>query len=46
MDEPIIGLAIGVVVGGALQLLIQLPVVLKKGMRFEKILNFKQERSC
>ena len=46
MDEPIIGLAIGVVVGGALQLLIQLPAVLKKGMHFERILNFKQERSC
>ena len=43
MDEPIIGLAIGVVVGGALQLLVQLPAVFKKGMRFEKILNFKQE---
>jgi putative peptidoglycan lipid II flippase len=43
MDEPIIGLAIGVVVGGALQLLVQLPAVFKKGMRFEKTLNFKQE---
>ena len=43
MDEPIIGLAIGVVVGGALQLLIQLPAVLKKGMHFEKTLNFKQK---
>lgn len=43
MDEPIMGLAIGVVVGGALQLLIQLPAVLKRGMRFEKTLNFKQE---
>ena len=43
MDEPIIGLAIGVVVGGALQLLIQLPAVLTKGMYFEKTLNFKQK---
>ena len=43
MDEPIIGLAIGVVVGGALQLFIQLPAVLKKGMPFEKTLNFKQK---
>jgi putative peptidoglycan lipid II flippase len=43
MDEPIIGLAIGVVVGGALQLLVQLPTVFKNGMRFEKILNFKQD---
>jgi putative peptidoglycan lipid II flippase len=43
MDEPIMGLAIGVVVGGALQFLIQLPALLKKGMRFEKFLDFKQE---
>ena len=43
MDEPIMGLAIGVVVGGALQLFIQLPAVLKKGMPFEKTLNFKQK---
>jgi len=43
MDEPIMGLAIGVVVGGALQFLVQLPAVLKKGMRFKKTLNFKQE---
>lgn len=43
MDEPIFGLAIGVVVGGALQLLVQLPAVLKRGMRFKKTLNFKQE---
>ncbi len=43
MDEPIMGLAIGVVVGGALQLLVQLPAVLKKGMRFGKALSFRQE---
>ena len=43
MDEPIMGLAIGVLVGGALQLLVQLPAVIKKGFRFEKTLNFKQE---
>ncbi|MBT6408515.1 MAG: murein biosynthesis integral membrane protein MurJ [Nitrospina sp.] len=43
MDEPIMGLAIGVLVGGALQLLIQLPAVIKRGFRFEKTLNFKQE---
>jgi putative peptidoglycan lipid II flippase len=43
MDEPIMGLAIGVLVGGALQLLVQLPVVLKKGLRFQRSLNFKQE---
>lgn len=43
MDEPITGLAIGVVVGGALQLLVQLPAVFKKGLRFEKTLNFRQK---
>ena len=43
MDEPIMELAIGVLVGGALQLLVQLPAVIKKGFRFEKTLNFKQE---
>lgn len=43
MDEPIFGLALGVVTGGALQLLVQLPAVLKKGLRFEATLNFKQE---
>ncbi len=42
MEEPIMGLAIGVLVGGALQLAIQLPAVFKKGMRFQKTLNFKQ----
>ena len=40
MDEPIMGLAIGVLVGGILQLLFQLPAVLKKGFRFKKTLNF------
>ncbi len=43
MDEPIMGLAIGVLAGGALQFLVQLPAVLKKGIRFEKTLNFRQE---
>ena len=43
MDEPIVGLAIGVLVGGFLQLLIQLPIVFKKGFRFKRTLNFKQE---
>jgi putative peptidoglycan lipid II flippase len=43
MDEPIMGLAIGVLVGGALQFLVQLPAVLKKGLRFKKSLNFRQE---
>lgn len=43
MDEPIMGLAIGVVVGGALQLLVQLPTVFKKGMWLEMSFDFRQE---
>ncbi len=43
MDEPIMGLAIGVLVGGALQLIIQLPAVFKKGFRFQKSFDFKQK---
>lgn len=33
MEEPIFGLAIGVLVGGILQLLIQIPATVKKGLR-------------
>ena len=42
MEEPIMGLAIGVLVGGAMQLLVQLPAVFKKGLRLNKTLDFKQ----
>lgn len=42
MDEPIIGLAIGVVIGGALQVLIQLPSIARKGYGWKRTLNFKQ----
>ena len=35
MEEPIFGLAIGVVIGGALQVLIQLPLIRKKGYGFK-----------
>jgi len=42
MDQPIIGLAIGVVVGGALQVIIQLPSIFKKGYGWGRHLNFKQ----
>ncbi len=42
MEEPIFGLAIGVVIGGALQVLIQLPLIRKKGYGFKKYLRFKQ----
>jgi putative peptidoglycan lipid II flippase len=42
MDEPIMGLAIGVIVGGALQTLIQLPTIVRKGYGWKKRLHFKQ----
>lgn len=34
MKKPIIGLAVGVLIGGVLQLLLQLPFVIRKGVRF------------
>jgi putative peptidoglycan lipid II flippase len=34
MEEPILGLAIGVLAGGVLQLLVQIPATVKKGFRF------------
>ncbi len=34
MDTPVIGLAIGVLIGGALQLLLQVPVLIRKGFLF------------
>jgi putative peptidoglycan lipid II flippase len=40
-DPPIIGMAIGVILGGAGQFLFQLPAVLKHGFRFKLSLNFK-----
>ena len=42
MDEPIVGLAIGVLIGGALQVIIQLPSIIKKGYGWGRHLNFKQ----
>jgi len=42
MDEPIVGLAIGVVIGSVLQFLIQLPLIGKKGYGLKKCLRFKQ----
>jgi putative peptidoglycan lipid II flippase len=36
MDEPVFGLAIGVLVGGLLQLVVQIRPILKTGVRFEK----------
>ncbi len=34
MEDPVTGLAVGVVVGGVLQVLFQLPFLVKKGVRF------------
>jgi putative peptidoglycan lipid II flippase len=34
LDEPILGLATGVLIGGALQLAIQIPQTLRQGLRF------------
>ncbi len=42
MDEPIIGLAVGVLIGGALQVLIQLPTIFKKGYGWKKHFHIKQ----
>ena len=40
LQEPVLGLAIGVVIGGILQLIIQIPPLFKKGFRFKKVFNF------
>jgi len=40
-DEPIYGAAIGVLVGGALQLAMQVPFMLKEGFRFSISVDFK-----
>ncbi len=39
--EPIFGMAIGVLIGGLMQFLIQVPLVRKKGFRFSPILSFR-----
>ncbi len=38
--EPIIGMAIGVMVGGCLQLAIQVPSLLKEGLRYRPFVDF------
>ncbi len=40
-QEPIIGLSIAVLIGGVLQLIVQIPVLRKKGFRFGFKLDFK-----
>ncbi|MGA2361552.1 MAG: murein biosynthesis integral membrane protein MurJ [Candidatus Aminicenantales bacterium] len=39
--EPIFGMAIGVLVGGLMQFLIQMPLVYKKGFRYSFFLSFR-----
>jgi putative peptidoglycan lipid II flippase len=41
MEEPIFGLAVGVLAGGVLQLLIQIPATIKKGLRCVTSFNLK-----
>lgn len=41
MDEPILGLAIGVLAGGLLQLLVQIPSVIKNGFKFVSSFKIK-----
>ncbi|MBI5426708.1 MAG: murein biosynthesis integral membrane protein MurJ [Nitrospinae bacterium] len=41
LETPIIGLAVGVLLGGLLQLLTQLPAILRKGFTFSASLNWK-----
>jgi putative peptidoglycan lipid II flippase len=40
MADPVTGLAIGVLIGGALQLILQMPFLIKKGLLFWKTANF------
>jgi len=39
-DKPAIGLAVGVLVGGALQFLVQVPSLVQKGMKFDFGISF------
>lgn len=41
LKEPIIALAIGVLVGGFLQLFVQIPLIIKNGFSFLMTINFK-----
>ncbi len=42
LEKPIIGLAIGVLVGGGLQVLIQIPSIIKKGYSWKNYISIKQ----
>ncbi|MBN2207151.1 MAG: murein biosynthesis integral membrane protein MurJ [Candidatus Aminicenantes bacterium] len=39
--EPIFGMAVGVLVGGLMQFLVQLPLALRKGFRYRSVLSFR-----
>ena len=41
LEQPIMGLAIGVLVGGTLQFLVQFPTTLRKGLKLSTIYNWK-----
>ena len=40
LSEPVMGLALGVLIGGALQLTLQLSALLRKGFRFRKVTHW------
>ncbi len=40
-EQPVVGLALAVLLGGLLQILVQIPVLIKKGFYFEWALDFK-----
>jgi putative peptidoglycan lipid II flippase len=42
-NDPAVSLAVGVLVGGALQFLIQVPALVRKGMKFKFGLSFKHQ---
>lgn len=41
LEEPIVGLAIGVLVGGVFQFLVQFPATLRKGLKLSLLFNWK-----
>ncbi|MEW5804649.1 MAG: murein biosynthesis integral membrane protein MurJ [bacterium] len=43
LKEPIVGLAIGVLLGGLAQLIFELPILIHKGLKFQFALNFHHE---
>jgi len=43
LKEPIVSLAIGVLLGGAIQLLFELPLLIRKGMRFRFSIDLHHE---